>query len=149
MKSADIYNEIESEITELKNCVLKQAHKIEDLTDGREKDIDSICLELLSVLDVFDKADARLAELFPDNEDVNAARKRFSSLRKKLLNILENHQVREIEFPNGVATLDDCTVTDTAPDSKKENDTIVSIEKPGFRRNGKLLRRAEVIVVKN
>lgn len=44
--------------------------------------------------------------------------------------------------------MDDCQIVETEPDATKENDTIISIEKAGFRRNGRLLRLADVIVVK-
>ena len=76
-----------------------------------------------------------------------AAAERLS--KKKLLEILNKNNVNEILFPDGLATLEDFQVEDTEPDSTKPNNTIISIEKAGYRRNGRLLRLAEVIVVKN
>lgn len=141
--------EIEAIVQGFQKIVLEQGHKIEELENTREKELDSIFKDLLSVLDTFDKADARLAEQYPENEDVTKARKRFVTSKKKLQEILNKNGISEIKFPDGMATLDDCQIEDTAPDTSKINDTIISIEKGGYRRNGRLLRLAEVVVVKN
>lgn len=142
-------SEIENKIQDFQRIILEQKHKIEDLENERETELDSIFKDLLSVIDAFDKADRRLAEQYSENEDIQKARKRFATSKKKLLEILNKNNVNEILFPDGLATLEDCQVEDTEPDSTKPNNTIISIEKAGYRRNGRLLRLAEVIVVKN
>lgn len=142
-------SEIENKIQDFQRIVLEQKHKIEDLENEKETELDSIFKDLLSVIDAFDKADRRLAEQYSENEDIQKARKRFAISKKKLLEILNKNNVNEILFPDDLATLEDCQVEDTEPDSTKPNNTIISIEKAGYRRNGRLLRLAEVIVVKN
>lgn len=142
-------SEIENKIQDFQRIILEQKHKIEDLENEKETELDSIFKDLLSVIDAFDKADRRLAEQYSENEDIQKARKRFATSKKKLLEILNKNNVNEILFPDGLATLEDCQVKDTEPDSTKPNNTIISIEKAGYRRNGRLLRLAEVIVVKN
>lgn len=142
-------SEIENKIQEFQRIVLEQKHKIENLENEKEMELDSIFKDLLSVIDAFDKADRRLVEQYSENEDVQKARKRFATSKKKLLEILNKNNVNEILFPDGLATLEDCQVEDTEPDSTKPNNTIISVEKAGYRRNGRLLRLAEVIVVKN
>lgn len=141
--------EIESKIQEFQRLILEQDHKIHELETARERELDTIFQDLLTVVDAFDKADARLAEQYADSEDVTKARKRFATSKKKLVEILKKNEVEEIQFPNGIANIEDCQIVDTEPDSSKENDTIVSVEKAGFRRKGRLLRLADVIVVKN
>lgn len=141
--------EIESKIQEFQRLILEQDHKIHDLETARERELDTIFQDLLTVVDAFDKADARLVEQYADSEDVTKARKRFATSKKKLVEILKKNEVEEIQFPNGIANIEDCQIVDTEPDSSKENDTIVSVEKAGFRRKGRLLRLADVIVVKN
>ena len=142
-------SEIENKIQDFQRIVLEQKHKIEDLENEKETELDSIFKDLLSVIDAFDKADRRLAEQYSENEDIQKARKRFAISKKKLLEILNKNNVNEILFPDGLATLEDCQVEDTEPNSTNPNNTIISIEKAGYRRNGRLLRLAEVIVVKN
>lgn len=142
-------SEIKSKIQDFQREILEQRHKIECLEIEKEKELDSIFKDLLTVVDAFDKADKRLAEQYAENEDVQKARKRFATSKKKLLEILNRNNVNEIIFSDSIATLEDCQIVDTEPDATKPNNTIVSIEKNGYRRNGRLLRLAEVIVVKN
>lgn len=142
-------SDIENKIQGFQRMILEQEHKIESLESEKEKELDSIFKDLLAVVDAFEKADKRIAELFAENEDVQKARKRFATSKKKLLEILNKNSVSEILFPDGIATLEDCQIEDTEPDTTKPDNTIISIEKAGYRRNGRLLRLAEVIVVKN
>lgn len=142
-------SEIKSKIQDFQREILEQRHKIKCLEIEKEKELDSIFKDLLTVVDAFDKADKRLAEQYAENEDVQKARKRFATSKKKLLEILNRNNVNEIIFSDSIATLEDCQIVDTEPDATKPNNTIVSIEKNGYRRNGRLLRLAEVIVVKN
>lgn len=141
--------EIETKVQEFQRLILEQDHKIQDLETSRERELDAIFQDLLTVIDAYDKAEAKLAEQYHDNEDVAKARKRFATSKKKLVEILKKNGVEEIQFPDGVAKLEDCQIVETEPDSSRENDSIVSIEKAGFRRKGRLLRLADVIVVKN
>lgn len=142
-------SEIEEFVQGFQRSILKKDHQIEELENIREKEIDVIFKDLLTVIDTFDKADTRLAEQYPENMDVLKARKRFMTSKKRLQEILNKNGVSEIHFPEGIATLEDCQIEDTEPDASKPNDTIVSVEKAGYRRNGRLLRLAQVIVVKN
>lgn len=142
-------SEIENKIQDFQRMVLEQDHKIENLENEHERELDSIFKDILTVIDAFDKADRRLAEQYSENEDIQKARKRFATSKKKLVEILNKNNVNEIQFPGGIATLEDCQVEDTEPDASKPNNTIISVEKAGYRRNGRLLRLAEVIVVKN
>ena len=63
--------------------------------------------------------------------------------------MLEKYDVKKIVFDDGMSNDDLCSVTDTEPDAEKPNGYILSIEKEGFTRNGHMLRRAEVVIVKN
>lgn len=149
MEQTNLIAAIEAEITALKKLKLEQEHKIEELISDNEKQLDAIFTDLLSVLDAFDKAEKRIEELFPEEEAAIKTRKRFATSRKKLVELLKKNGVEEMTFNDGKATLADCHIVDTEPDLTKEFNTIVSIEKPGYRRNGRLLRLSEVIVIKN
>lgn len=141
--------EIEEEVTQLNKNRIELEHKIEDMASENEKNLDAIFKDLLSVVDAFNKADSRIAEQYPDNEVAEKVRKRFATAKKKLLEILSKNGVAEIEFPDNLASINDCEIVETEPDLSKPENTIVSIEKAGFRRNGRLLRLAEVVAVKN
>lgn len=141
--------EIEEEVTQLNKNRIELEHKIEDMASENEKNLDAIFKDLLSVVDAFNKADSRISEQYPDNEVAEKVRKRFATAKKKLLEILSKNGVAEIEFPDNLASINDCEIVETEPDLSKPENTIVSIEKAGFRRNGRLLRLAEVVAVKN
>lgn len=80
--------EIENAIQQFQRLILEQDHKIEDLESAREKELDSIFKDLLSVIDAFDKADARLAERYPGNKEVISARTRFATAKISLRQFL-------------------------------------------------------------
>lgn len=148
-RNQDAYKEIEEKICEFQKQILEKKHELEELENHRERELDSIFRDLLIVMDAFDRADSRLVEQFPDNEYVEKARKRYATARKKLNDLLSKNDVSEIIFPDGIIRMEDCQIVDTEPDFNKPDDTIISIEKKGYRRRGRLLRLAEVIVVKN
>ena len=54
-----------------------------------------------------------------------------------------------MEFYNDVFDPEKGKIKGSVEDNEKENGTVARIEKDGFTRNGKILRQAEVIVVKN
>ena len=145
----DRRKELEESIQNFQKLILEQDHKIEELETSKDRDLDNLYKDLITVIDAFNKADARLNEQFPENEEVAKSRKRFAIAKNKLVEILNKNGVTEIEFPDGMATLEDCEIDDTEPDASKADDTIISIVSPGYRRNGRLIRLAKVVVVKN
>lgn len=149
MKNEELSKLIKDEITVLKKLTLEQKHIIEKQSTDNNKVLDDLFYDLLSVLDTFDKADKRIKDQYPEDEIAIKISKRFATTRKKLQEVLRKHGVEEMTFDDGMATLNDCQIVDTVPDLSKEDNTIVAIEKQGFRRNGRLLRLAEVIVIKN
>lgn len=145
----DRRKELEESIQNFQKLILEQDHKIEELETSKDRDLDNLYKDLITVIDAFNKADARLNEQFPENEEVAKSRKRFATAKNKLVEILNKNGVTEMEFPDGMATLEDCEIDDTEPDASKADDTIISIVSPGYRRNGRLIRLAKVVVVKN
>lgn len=55
----------------------------------------------------------------------------------------------QIDLDGKIINEDLCTVVDTEPDATKEDGLVVSIEKDGYVRGERLIRRAEVIIIKN
>lgn len=143
------FAEIEQEVTALMKLKLELGNEIEQLNHSREELLDAIFIDLLSVVDSFEKADKKAEEQYPDDESVLKSRKRFATAKKKLLSVLEKYGVSEVVFSDGIATIENSQIVDTEPDLSKPSNQIISIEKKGYRRNGRLLRLAEVVVVKN
>lgn len=115
-----------------------------------EKELDEVFKEFLSVLDTFEKSEAAIKERGLDQEEnAQKAVKRVLNAKKKALSVLERFNVRKIEFGDGMVNDDFCTTVETEPDSSRKTGEIISIEKNGYTRNGHLIRRAEVVIVKN
>ena len=150
MSTSDkFYKDIELELTALKRVKLDLCNEIESVKHDQDTLLDSIFIDLISVVDSYEKAYNKVEEKFNGDESALRTRKLFATSLKKLLCVFEKYGVSEIKFPDGVATPKDSEVVDTEPDLEKPENTIVSIEKKGYRRNGRLLRLAEVVVVKN
>lgn len=125
-------------------------NKIEEIEGKHSKEIDSIFCEFITVLDTFERAEQIIAERnLGENEDANKAIKRLLNAKKKVLFVLEKFGVERIEFPDNMSVDELCVVTDTEPDSSKPTGEIISIDKPGYKRQGHLIRPAEVVIVKN
>lgn len=141
--------DLERAIQDLQKRILSQNHQIEETKKNTERDLDELFKDLIAVIDTFDKADKRLNEQFPDCNEVARARKRFATVKRMISEILNRNNVIEIEFPEGKAVLQDCEIDHTETDPSKGNDSIISIEQPGYRRNGRLIRLARVVTVRN
>jgi molecular chaperone GrpE (heat shock protein) len=77
--------------------------------------------------------------------------KNIRSVHKKLKRLLQARDLVEIEFPENMARIDACKVVDTRIVPGAKNETILSVVKKGYvdKKNGKILRKAEVITVLN
>jgi molecular chaperone GrpE (heat shock protein) len=141
---------LEEVFADLRRTVISQQNTIEENNKIFEKKVDSFFNDVLSVLDAFEKAEEIIKERELD-KDENSQKiiKRFLSAKKKVVSLLNNNSVSEITFENGLMRDSDCLVTDTEPDSSKPEGSIISIEKKGYKRGERLLRPAEVIIVRN
>lgn len=146
----DIKSAINEKISELarKNLVLQSEY--EKANKRAESILDEALCEFLTVLDTFERAEQYIAEHELDkDEDGSKAIKRLLNAKKKAMFVLEKYNVKKMVFENNMSIPDWCSVTDTEPDSSRQNGEIVSIEKNGYLRDDRLLRSAEVIIIKN
>lgn len=148
--TSDIKPTIEEKMADsLRQIVTLQTEKAQ-AENCHEKDLDAIFAEFLTILDTFQKSEAIIRERGLDQEEnASKAIKRLLNAKKKALSVLEKFNVKRIEFESGMVDDDLCTTVETEPDSTRKNGEIISIEKDGYTRNGHLIRRAEVVIVKN
>lgn len=127
---------IEQKISDILRNNKALSNQIEENQRKEEQLLDEVFLDVISVLDVFSREENVIADHgWNQSEDSQKAIKRFLNVKKKLYSMLAKH--------------DCCVITDTEPVSDKPDGYIISVEKDGYTRNGHLLRRAEVIIVKN
>ena len=141
---------IEQKISEILKDKKNLSNMIEENQRKKEQLLDEVFLDAISVLDAFSREEKVIEDHeWNQSEDSQKAIKRLLNAKKKLNTMLEKYDVKKIVFDDGMSNDDLCSVTDTEPDAEKPNGYILSIEKEGFTRNGHMLRRAEVVIVKN
>jgi molecular chaperone GrpE (heat shock protein) len=141
---------VEQKITEILKEKKDLSIKFEKYEKEGEQLLDEVFLDAISVLDVFSREEKVIEDHdWNQSEDSQKAIKRLLNAKKKLNTMLEKYNVEKIVFNDGMSNDDLCSVTDTEPDAEKPNGYILSIEKEGYTRNDHMLRRAEVVIVKN
>jgi len=131
------------EIKRLKNSVEKC--KLENTDQFMD-----FILGIIEVIDTYEIAEELIVER-ELNKDENSKFiiNRFKSVKKMLLRLLKKNGVTRLEFPENSLLIGFCKVIDTEPDPNLPNDTIIEIVKNGYIHGKKLIREAEVIIVKN
>lgn len=148
--TSDIKPTIEEKMADSLRKIVTVQNEKEQAEKNHEKELDDIFAEVLTVIDTFQKSEAIIKERGLDQEEnASKAIKRLLNAKKKTLSVLEKFNVKRIEFETGMVDDDLCTTVETEPDSTRKNGEIISIEKDGYTRNGHLIRRAEVVIVKN
>lgn len=146
----DIKPAIEEKMADSLRKIVALQNEKEQAKSNHEKELDVIFTEFLTIIDTFQKSEAIIKERGLDQEENSSkAIKRLLNAKKKALSVLEKFNVKRIEFESGMVDDDLCTTVETEPDSNRNNGEIISIEKDGYTRNGHLIRRAEVVIVKN
>ena len=141
---------IENKLSEILKDKKNLSNMIEENQRKKEQLLDEVFMDAISVLDAFSREEKVIEDHeWNQSEDSQKAIKRLLNAKKKLNTMLEKYDVKKIVFEDGMSNDDLCSVTDTEPDAEKPNGYILSIEKEGFTRNGHMLRRAEVVIVKN
>lgn len=141
---------IETEITRLKQDNLKQKNTIEESSLDHERQIDALVSDVITIIDAFEKAEVKVKEMgLTEDENAQKAIKRMLQPKKMALSVLAKYNVTRIDLDGKPMNADTCIVVDTEPDADKEEGTVLSIEKNGYQRGNRLIRRAEVIIVRS
>ena len=150
MNMTDELNVVLEEITRLKKENLLNQNNIEELSLNYERQIDALLNDFISVIDAYEKVETKIKEMdLPEDDNIQRVIKRLLQPKKTALSILSKNGVSQIDIVGKPLNEDICTVVETEPNNEKENDIVLSIEKNGYIRGERLIRRAEVIIVKN
>lgn len=142
--------DIEQKIATIQRENKEMRNQMEEILNSNEKTLDDIFLYVIDILDVFNREEKIIIDhQWNTSDDSKRVIKRYGNVRKKLQSFLSNYSIEKIEFENNMSNDDSCTIVETDPDPSKQEGTIISIEKEGYTRNGHILRRAEVVTVKN
>lgn len=149
MKEDDRRIRIEKTIIESLKSNISLQKNIDDLEMKLLLVKRELLLDIIQIVDAFEKAEETIIEKGWDKFDNEQPIKRLLTAKKKTLSILDKYNVTKIAFEDNIASDEDCKTVDTEPDSNHPNNYIINIEKPGYKLEGKVLRPCEVIVVKN
>ena len=146
----DKYSQIETEITEIKKANLQLENDLEQKSLDNERRFDALINDIIQILDAYEKSETKVKEMgLMDDENAQKGIKRMLQPKKVALSILSKYNVAQIDLDGKLMDENVCTIVDTEPDSEKEDGLVLSVEKNGYVRGDRLVRRAEVIVVRN
>lgn len=146
----DKYSQIETEITEIKKANLQLKNDLEQNSLDNDRQIDALINDIIQIVDAYEKSETKVKEMgLMDDENAQKGIKRMLQPKKVALSILSKYNVAQIDLDGKLMDENTCTVVDTEPDSEKEDGFVLSVEKNGYVRGERLIRRAEVIVVRN
>jgi len=142
--------QLEETIANLMKENLERKNETKQSELALDRKLDDIGADLIQIMDAFEKAEERIKDRGLDqDESSQKAIKQLLLAKRKTEAIFEKYRITKIEFPNGITDDNLCEVTGTVPDSSMAEGTIVSVGKTGYLRDGRLIRRAEVEIVKN
>ena len=142
-------NEIAGLVARLQNEKLALIHRTETQQKMHEEYIDEVLADFIQVVDTFEWAESVIKERGLDQSQVSTkAITRLLTAKTKALAVLEKYGVKRIELPDQMIDDQLCVIVGSERDSAQRPGTIVSVEKNGYTRDGRLLRAAEVIVVR-
>ena len=125
MKIIDELNLVQEEITLLKKENLKKRNDIEELLLDHERQVDALLNDIISIVDVYEKAETKIREMeLPEDDNIQRVIKRLLQPKRTALSVLSKHGVSQIDIIGKSLNEDLCTVTETEPDREKENDIV-------------------------
>jgi len=140
---------IRTKIVDNLKSILELQNKISSLQSEREDLLTAFFLNLIEIVDSFENKISALSEKHVASPEAMKIIKSFEIIKRKIQNILKEYGVTQIEFPNNKLIIGFSKAVATEPDSNKENDSIISVVRNGYIRASKVIREAELIVVKN
>ena len=144
------FDEIRQEIKRLYEDNIYLNNWISIQKESNDSQVGEICKNFLQVLEAFEWAEATIHERGLDQSKIStSAIARMLTAKTKLLEVLESYGVRKIEFPEGEFDATKGKIVGTVADAEKAEGSVAEIRREGYYRNEKLLRPAEVLVVKN
>lgn len=144
------FEQLNIKITQCLTDLFDTKAQLKDVIQERQDQVKKFYDEIIEVLDTFEKVEEGINERYAtDNGDISKVRKRYQVIQKKLLDLLSNHGVTKTEFPENTHIVGFSKVIETEPDPTKKNDTIILVLKNGYHRGSDVIRKAELVVVKN
>ena len=149
-KLEDNVKQLEQEIVELKDKLLRKAAEFENYKRRTENDqinlitfaAESFIQKLLPVIDDFERSLGHVDEA----EDVNAIKQGLKLIYDKLLKVLDEQGVKKIEAVGNPFDVDYHEALMQRPDDSVDPHTVIDEIEKGYTYKDKVIRHAKVIV---
>ena len=142
-------NEIAGLVARLQNENLALRHRNEQQIQAQQDSTDEMLADFLQIIDTFDWAQETIKQRGLDQSQISMrAITRMLEAKKKTLELLEKYGVQMVTFPDGMYDEKTCIIVGQERDSSKKPGTVIAVQKEGFVRDGRVLRAAEVVVVR-
>ncbi len=109
-------------------------------------------LDLLDILDAFENIEETIeAKKNRYDKSARMLSKNIRAVHRKLIRLMKSDDIVTMDFPDDRAAMDRCKILDVREAPGMENETILTVVKNGYidRKDGSVLRKAEVITVSN
>ena len=144
------FDDLRDEIKRLCDDNNRMANWNTSQKESNDSMVGDICKDFLQVLEAFEWAESTIHERGLDQSRIStSAISRLLTAKTKLIEVLERYGAKRVTFENGTFDASKAKIVDTVVDNEKEDGTVASIVKDGFVRKDRILRMAEVCVVKN
>ena len=149
-KSEDNVKQLEQEVADLKDKLLRKAAEFENYKRRTENDqinlitfaAESFIQKLLPVIDDFERSLGHVDEA----EDINAIKQGLKLIYDKLLKVLDEQGVKKIEAVGNPFDVDYHEALMQRPDDSVEPHTVLEEMEKGYTYKDKVIRHAKVIV---
>ena len=143
-------DDIREEIKKMYEENIQLNNWISTQEQSNDNQVGEICKDFLKVLEAFEWAEDTIHERGLDQSRISTGVIQYMLTAKtKLLEVMERYGVKKVEFPNHAMDASKAQIVGTEPDDEKEEGSVLRIKRDGFMRKDKLLRKADVILVKN
>ncbi len=144
------FDDLRDEIKRLCDENKRMANWNSSQKDSSDNLVGDMCKDFLQVLESFEWAEATIHERGLDQSRIStSAISRLLTAKTKLIEVLGHYGVYRVTFDNGEFDASKAKIVGTVEDNEKKDGTVAQIEKDGFVRKDRLLRMAEVKIVKN
>ena len=132
--------------------IFELQHEQQQSEERHRSEQAAVYQDVFEALDAFEQLEKTL-EAKQEQMDKTALylAKNVRSIHKKLLRMLKKRKIYPIDFSENKAEMKYCKVLETRASPDQEEETILSVLKTGYldQRNDEVLRKAEVITVRN
>ncbi|MBP7184159.1 MAG: nucleotide exchange factor GrpE [Saprospiraceae bacterium] len=143
---------MKEQLIELRRRTTKALNDIVHLNDElrkTQKELEDTKITFFNdVIDQLDIVEQAERNAILNNVSPDQILEQLLKVKQPLINILNKYNIYKMEYP--VNQLPECSeIYHTVIDATKPNGALVSIMRDGYARNGKIIRKSVLIVVKN